>query len=64
MLLPLASPQQVAKGKGTDWNDYEKEFGRIAVQGKLFEAIRLAEVQRAAVAVPHSGEHQGSGMRA
>ncbi len=64
VLLPPASPRQVAKGKGTDWNDYEKEFGLTAVQDKLFEGMRLAEAQRGMVAAVHSGERQGSGMQA
>ncbi len=35
VLLPEASAGQVAKGKGTDWNDYEAIHGRAAIRAAL-----------------------------
>jgi len=66
VLLPEAAPDQVAKGKGTDWNDYEASHGRAVTRAALGGAglqelaaqdARVAERSRAA-------ERQGAGLSA
>ena len=45
VLLPEPVAGQVAKGKGTDWNDYEASHGRTATR----TALRTAGLQKLAV---------------
>ena len=44
VLLPEAVADQVAKGKGTNWNDYEASHGRTATRA----ALRVAGLQELA----------------
>jgi conjugative relaxase-like TrwC/TraI family protein len=55
VLMPPAVRDQVAAGKGTDWNDYEARYGRAAVAGAIDKQMtrtatpRPVEAQRAAL---------------
>jgi conjugative relaxase-like TrwC/TraI family protein len=54
VLLAPEMPEQMAAGKGTDWNDFEVRYGRAAVKAALQSqmtepaALRQGETQRAA----------------
>ena len=64
VLLPEPIADQVAKGKGTDWNDYEVSHGQAATQA----ALRMAGLQELAAqdarmaARSRAGERQGAGL--
>ena len=66
VLLPEAVADQVAKGKGTDWNDYEASQGRAATRA----ALRTAGLQEQAAqderltARPRAAERQATGLNA
>jgi len=66
VLLPEPAADQVAKGKGTDWNDYEASQGRIATR----TALRAAGLQELAaqdarmMARARAAESQGAGLSA
>jgi phage/plasmid primase-like uncharacterized protein len=66
VLLPEPASDQVAKGKGTDWNDYEASHGRAATRA----ALRIAGLQELAaqdarmIARARAAESQGAGLSA
>lgn len=66
VLLPEAVTEQMAKGKGTDWNDYEASYGHYATKA----ALRAAGLQEMAMqdawtaARARAAEHQGSRLSA
>jgi phage/plasmid primase-like uncharacterized protein len=66
VLLPEAVPGQVAKGKGTDWNDYEASHGRAATRAALGTAGLQELVAQDALLAARSraAERQGVGLSA
>jgi len=66
VLLPEPAADQVAKGKGTDWNDHEASHGRAATR----VALRTAGLQELAAqdarmaARARAAERQGAGLSA
>ena len=65
-LLPEPAADQVAKGKGTDWNDYEASHGRAATRAALRTAglQELAAQDARMAAKARAGERQGAGLSA
>ena len=59
VLLPEQAANQMSKGKGTDWNDYEASHGKAAT----WNALRAAGLQELAASV-HVAERQGAGLSA
>ena len=66
VLLPEPVVGQVAKGKGTDWNDYEASHGRAATRAALRTAgLQELAAQDARIAArPRAAERQGAGLSA
>ncbi len=66
VLLPEAAAGQAAKGKGTDWNDYEASHGRAATRAALGTAgLQELVAQDARMAErPRAAERQGAGLSA
>ena len=66
VLLPEPVAGQVAKGKGTDWNDYEASHGRAATRAALQTAglQELAAQDARMAARARAGERQGVGPSA
>ncbi len=66
MLLPEPVAGQVAKGKGTDWNDYEASHGRVATRAALRTAglRELAAQDEQMVARSRAAERQSAGLSA
>ena len=66
VLLPEPVADQVAKGKGTDWNDYEANRGMVATRAALRTAgLQELATQDARVAArPRAAERQGAGLSA
>ncbi len=72
VLLPEPVAAQVAKGKGTDWNDYEASQGRARTRAALgaaglqeVAAQDAREAARMRAAAPrHAPERQGAGLSA
>jgi hypothetical protein len=54
--MPPAAPEQVAIGKGTDWNDYEHHYNKAAVAAAIDRQINQQEVD-----TPHQAETQRGG---
>jgi len=64
VLLPEPVPAQVAKGKGTDWNDYEASHGRDGTRAALRQAglqERVVQRQRPAE-MPRHVEQPRAGL--
>ncbi len=55
MLLPAEVSERAAVGKGTDWNDHEARYGRVAV-----EALLRAGMTETAVARPRQAQRAAS----
>jgi len=66
VLLPEPVPDQVAKSKGTDWNDYEASHGRAATRAALRTAglQELAAQDARMMARARAAESQGAGLSA
>ncbi len=66
VLLPEPVADQVAKGKGTDWNDYEASNGRAATRAALGMAglQELAAQDARVAAKSRAAERQGTGLSA
>jgi hypothetical protein len=66
VLLPEPVADQVAKGKGTDWNDYEASNGRAATRAALGTAglQELAAQDARVAAKSRAAERQGTGLSA
>jgi phage/plasmid primase-like uncharacterized protein len=66
VLLPEPAADQVAKGKGTDWNDYEASHGRAATRAALRTAglQELAAQDARMAARARAAERQGTGLSA
>jgi len=66
VLLPEPVPDQVAKSKGTDWNDYEASHGRTATRAALRTAglQELAAQDARMMARARAAESQGAGLSA
>jgi len=66
VLLPEPVAGQVAKGKGTDWNDHEASHGRAATRAALRTAglHELAAQDARMAARARAAERQGAGLSA
>jgi phage/plasmid primase-like uncharacterized protein len=66
VLVPDPVADQVVKGKGTDWNDYEASQGKAATRTALRAAglQELAAQDERLAARPRVAERQGSGLSA
>jgi len=66
VLLPEPAADQMAKGKGTDWNDHEASRGVFATRAALRTAgLQELALQDARVAIkPRTSERQGAGLSA
>ncbi len=66
VLLPEPAADQVAKGKGTDWNDYEASHGKAATRAALRKAgLQELHAQDARMMTTlRDGERQEAGLSA
>jgi phage/plasmid primase-like uncharacterized protein len=60
ILLPPAVPEQVAAGKGTDWNDYGAHYGQAAVAVAIHLQMRETAAPRQAEAQQTTSQSMGA----
>jgi phage/plasmid primase-like uncharacterized protein len=61
VVMPPAAPEQVALGKGTDWNDYDHRYKKTAVVAAIDRQINQQEDTPHPVETQRAGESQSMG---